>query len=213
MKLFLLVLFTFLHYTVAKIVDLTEENFEELTVNKRIVVMAYTGWCGACQKIAPVWEELSFDFANPDVTVARLNCEKQNEICRSLNVDSFPSILYSGGFGFKKYKGERTLVDIIEFLDNNLKETCFNNEKKCKKSQLIKIKEYDDKSTERLMKLVKDAKWERKNAKAKHREHLRYLKDLLKEYEEQKDDVFKETKEAIHFGQYILSSRGVKVNL
>lgn len=84
----------------------TEENFtkEVLQAQELVVVDFYADWCGPCQMMGPVIEELAEQYQGV-VKIGKLNTDENQELAGKYKIMSIPSILF-----FKN--GE-----IVEFLN------------------------------------------------------------------------------------------------
>ena len=91
------------------VINLTTENFEEEVLNAKepVLVDFWATWCGPCQMLLPVIEELSNELAQEftDVKVGKVNVDEQMALAREYKVMSIPTFLV-----FKDGKvAERTL--------------------------------------------------------------------------------------------------------
>ena len=87
------------------VINLTTENFEEEVVNAKepVLVDFWATWCGPCQTMGPVVDELAQELT--DVKVGKVNVDEQMVLAREYKVMSIPTFLV-----FKDGKvAERTL--------------------------------------------------------------------------------------------------------
>ena len=72
---------------------LTKENFaQELQVpGKHAVVDFYADWCGPCQGMKPILEDLSEEC--PEVAFYKVNVDEQPELAAEFGVMSIPTLL------------------------------------------------------------------------------------------------------------------------
>ena len=87
------------------VINLTTENFEEEVLNAKEPVLVYfwATWCGPCQTMGPVVDELAQELT--DVKVGKVNVDEQMVLAREYKVMSLPTFLV-----FKDGKvAERTL--------------------------------------------------------------------------------------------------------
>ena len=69
------------------VINLTTENFEEEVLNakKPVLVDFWATWCGPCQTMGPVVDELAQELT--DVKVGKVNVDEQPELADRLRKD------------------------------------------------------------------------------------------------------------------------------
>ena len=86
------------------VVKLTAENFEKevLQSEKPVLVDFYADWCGPCQMMGPVVEEISNEVN--DAKVCKINIDEQMSIAQKYGVMSIPTFIVfkNGDVGVKK---------------------------------------------------------------------------------------------------------------
>jgi len=103
---------------------LTADSFADSVGTGETFIKFYAPWCGHCQKLAPVWDELAKVFEkDPKVKVAKLDCTKAQSVCQEQEVKGYPTLAYfSAGKKVETYKGARTLAELKDFV-NTMKGT------------------------------------------------------------------------------------------
>jgi thioredoxin 1 len=78
----------------ANVVDVTDETFdaEVIQSDKLVAAEFYTRFCPVCKRLAPVFEELSNDYAGR-VKFVKLNVAQAGETARKFAVMSAPTTL------------------------------------------------------------------------------------------------------------------------
>ncbi|XP_068626211.1 protein disulfide-isomerase A3 [Battus philenor] len=100
------------------------KNFKELVTEsgKDALVEFYAPWCGHCQKLAPVWDELGEKLKNEDVDIIKIDATA-NDWPKSLyDVSGFPTIFWKPKDTSKKpvrYNGGRALEDFLKYVSEH----------------------------------------------------------------------------------------------
>lgn len=70
-------------------------NSEELVFlgDKPVVVDFTASWCGPCQRIAPILEELAVEY-DGKIRIYKVDIDKERALAQAFNVSSIPAVLY-----------------------------------------------------------------------------------------------------------------------
>ncbi|KAI9025943.1 hypothetical protein CLU79DRAFT_743840 [Phycomyces nitens] len=74
----------------------------------------YAPWCGHCQKLEPIWNQLAGDLKGT-IGVGEINCEDNKELCSENGVSGLPSLKFYGHGTVFEYSGERTAEKLEEY--------------------------------------------------------------------------------------------------
>ncbi len=88
------------------VVKLTTQNFEQevLKADKPVLVDFYADWCGPCQMMGPVVEEIAGEVS--DAKVCKINIDEQMEIAQRYGVMTIPTFaVFKNGEIVKKEIG------------------------------------------------------------------------------------------------------------
>ncbi|PIA47457.1 hypothetical protein AQUCO_01400244v1 [Aquilegia coerulea] len=94
----------------------------------------YAPWCGHCQKLAPILEEVAVSFqSDEDVVIAKIDATANDIPQDAFEVKGYPTMYFKPASGdVVQYDGGRTKEDIIEFIQksrgNTVKEDTVKDE-------------------------------------------------------------------------------------
>ncbi len=79
--------------TMIKPIVLSNENFDLVTGGEKpVLVDFWAAWCGPCQMLGPVVEELAEDFGDKAI-IAKLDVDANPEIAGKFGIRSIPTLL------------------------------------------------------------------------------------------------------------------------
>ena len=94
-----------------------KENFQEIVMNsdRKVLLDFWAPWCGPCQMLLPVIEELAEELQ--DVKVCKINVDEQMELAKQFRVLSIPTlVVMEGGQVLKRSLGAKPKEEILEML-------------------------------------------------------------------------------------------------
>lgn len=98
-------------------IHVTADDFNEVVLNcdKPVLVDFWAQWCGPCQAMGPIVEELADEIS--DMKVCKLDIDSAMEIARKYRVMSIPTFLiFEGGEVAKRTVGEQTKAELLAFI-------------------------------------------------------------------------------------------------
>ena len=99
------------------VIHVTKDTFEELVLKaeNKVLLDFWATWCGPCQMIAPVLEEIAAE--NESITVAKVDVDEQRELAIQFGIASIPTlIVMDKGEPVAKMIGFRPKADIEKLL-------------------------------------------------------------------------------------------------
>lgn len=94
----------------------TDENFETEVLKSEIPVLVdfFAVWCGPCQMLAPVIEEIAKEQEGK-IKVGKINADENPQTSEKYSIMSIPTlILFKGGQAVKTLQGFRTKEDLLK---------------------------------------------------------------------------------------------------
>lgn len=97
-------------------IHVTSDDFKEVVLNsdKPVLVDFWAKWCGPCQTMGPIVEELADELQ--DMKVCKLDIDDAMEIARQYRVMSIPTFLiFKDGEVASRTVGEQTKAELMAF--------------------------------------------------------------------------------------------------
>jgi thioredoxin 1 len=103
----------------AKNVTGTEFETEVLKSDDVVLVDFWAPWCGPCQMLGPVLEELSGELA-AGAKIVKVNVDEDSEIASQYGVMSIPALkIFKGGEVVDEAVGVKPKEDLLELIERN----------------------------------------------------------------------------------------------
>ncbi|KAM0730141.1 Thioredoxin domain-containing protein 5-like protein [Formica fusca] len=99
----------------------TSENFSTEIETMDHFVMFYAPWCGHCQRLGPIWEQLAEILNEEDNTlrIAKVDCTTEIILCSEQDVTGYPTLKFykTGETKGIKFRGTRDLPSLFAFIN------------------------------------------------------------------------------------------------
>ena len=103
-----------------QIIDLNANNFADEIKSGLTLVDFWAPWCGPCRMIAPVFEELSEEYAGR-IKFVKVNVDEVPESVAAYGIMSIATLmLFKGGQPIETLVGVQPKERLIEVLDSHL---------------------------------------------------------------------------------------------
>ncbi len=76
-----------------KVHDFSDNSDWKYLGDKPAIIDFYADWCGPCKAVAPIFEELSDEYAD-DIVIYKVDTEAEPELSHAFGIQSIPSILF-----------------------------------------------------------------------------------------------------------------------
>ena len=99
------------------VIRLTKENFqaEVMQADKPVLIDFYADWCGPCQMVSPIVDEIAGERS--DIKVCKVNVDEQPELAGEFGVMSIPTLLlFENGKLIRQAVGARPKSGVLELL-------------------------------------------------------------------------------------------------
>jgi len=103
--------------------QLTDQNFKQEVedFNGLVLVDFFAPWCGPCQLMAPIIEELVNEYQGKQIKIAKLNIDENNKTAGEYNIMSIPTILlFEKGKVINQIVGYCAKEDLKRLVDKHL---------------------------------------------------------------------------------------------
>src|SRR3989339_1882856 len=97
----------------------TDQNFESEVIksDKSVLVDFWAPWCGPCQVMGPIVEELATEMGDK-VKIGKLDVDENGATAQKYGIMSIPSLkIFKGGIVVKEFTGVQNKETLREELD------------------------------------------------------------------------------------------------
>jgi len=97
-------------------------SFQDLLSSSDVPVLVdfYATWCGPCQMMAPILEQVAAQLKNK-LKVVKIDSDKYPELASQYQIHALPTlVLFAKGNPVERIEGVRSAEDIISLLQNKV---------------------------------------------------------------------------------------------
>jgi len=106
----------------SRVIELTEENFDEVIMNSDLPVLVdfWAEWCGPCRMIKPLIEEFASTYEGR-LVVGKVNVDEQKGLVSKYGVRTVPTVYFvKDGEPKEKFTGSESKENYIEVIEELL---------------------------------------------------------------------------------------------
>ncbi|WP_138262930.1 thioredoxin [[Clostridium] hylemonae] len=99
-------------------IHLTKDNFKQEVLESEVPVLVdfWAEWCGPCQMVLPIVEELAGEVK--DAKICKVNVDEQMELAKEFRVMSIPTLMvFKDGQKVKSEVGAKSKEELKAMLD------------------------------------------------------------------------------------------------
>lgn len=99
------------------VIHLTKDNFKEEVLESKVPVLVdfWATWCGPCQMVGPVIEEVAGE--TQDAKICKVDVDAQPELAKEYRVMSIPTLMvFKEGQAVKRDVGAKSKAEILDML-------------------------------------------------------------------------------------------------
>ena len=99
------------------VIKINNDNFERIkNGDKPVLLDFYADWCGPCQMVSPIIDEIANE--RDDIVVGKVNVDNEQELASAFGVFSIPTlVVLEGGRVVKQVSGARPKAAILALVD------------------------------------------------------------------------------------------------
>ncbi|KMZ55849.1 thioredoxin [Dorea sp. D27] len=99
-------------------IHLTKDNFKQEVLESEVPVLVdfWAEWCGPCQMVLPIVEELAGEVK--DAKICKVNVDEQKELAKEFRVMSIPTLMvFKDGQKVKSEVGAKSKEELKAMLE------------------------------------------------------------------------------------------------
>ncbi len=99
------------------VINITKDNFQQEVVaaSQTVLVDFWATWCGPCQMMGPILEELA--TKHPEIKVGKINVDEQPELATHFQIDAIPALMvFKGGKAAAQTVGLQPIENLEQLL-------------------------------------------------------------------------------------------------
>jgi protein disulfide-isomerase-like protein len=170
-------------------VELTPDNWDEMTAGKTVFVKFFAPWCGHCKKMKPAWDSLMAEYESHEtILVADVDCiNAGKDLCSQNGVKGFPTVKWGSADALEDYKGGRDSSALKNFASELGPQCDVGTLENCSEDQVELVKQLKEQTVEVLLETVKTYNTDKDAIETAFKEQVAQLQKTYTQMSEMKD--------------------------
>ncbi|RDD38578.1 DnaJ-like protein subfamily C member 10 [Trichoplax sp. H2] len=106
-----------------RVVNLNPQYFQYQVIGGKGMwfVDYFAPWCPPCKMLIPEWRKASKLISSSSVNFGTVDCTIHHELCRQMNIRSYPSTIFYNGSSVNIFSGDRSADNLVDFIEDIIK--------------------------------------------------------------------------------------------
>jgi thioredoxin 1 len=103
----------------SKEMEFTDQNFDQEVINAKVPVLVdfWAPWCGPCQMMGPIIEQLA-EAMGEKAVVGKVNVDENGGVSSKYGIMSIPALkIFKGGVVVKEFVGVQSIENLKKALE------------------------------------------------------------------------------------------------
>ncbi len=103
--------------------NITKEQWDQVTSSEKpVFVDFWATWCGSCNVMTPIVEELAKEYEGK-ADFVKVNVDQNKELAKKYNIISIPAfVIFQNGKVIAQHSGVASKESVSGYIHNNIKE-------------------------------------------------------------------------------------------
>lgn len=182
-------------FSTASALELTSDNYDQLTTGKPVFLKMYAPWCGHCKRLAPTWEQLELHYTDSRVLVASVDCTTGGKaICDANGVRGFPTLKFGDPNALEDYQGGRDFESLNKFARDIEAQCSAFNPDKCDDLEAGQLDHFMSKDLDELRDILLEKETLLKKVEGALQDEVKKLQEAYEELKSSTEDAIQKIK-------------------